>query len=355
MILFDHKIFFLQKHGGISRYIIELCKKLKENKNEYLVQALIHNNIYLKNSNINKSQNLYLNKYPKFSRKIIEYINNHNIEKKINSEKFKILHNTYYGKYKTNNKISKITSVYDFIHEIFSKEYNYKENIKRNAIDNSDHFICISNNTKNDLIKYYNVDEKKISVVYLGGDHLPKSNSSYNEKPFVLYVGYRGKYKNFEILLDSFNQSSKLKKDFKIICYGDSYFTKKELSKINHYKLSEKIEHISGDDQLLSNLYSSAKCHVITSKYEGFGITAVEAYNFDCPVVQNNNSSLNEVGYKKNSFNGSSEELTNVLENILYSSQIYKDSISAGNKLKEKFNWENCYQNTMQVYKKFGI
>ena len=73
MILFDHKIFFLQKHGGISRYIIELCKKLKENKNEYLVQALIHNNIYLKNSNINKSQNLYLHKYPKFSRKIIEY------------------------------------------------------------------------------------------------------------------------------------------------------------------------------------------------------------------------------------------------------------------------------------------
>ena len=43
--------------------------------------------------------------------------------------------------------------------------------------------------------------------------------------------------------------------------------------------------------------WNDAKCHVITSKYEGFGITAVEAYNFNCPVIQNNNSSLNEVGY----------------------------------------------------------
>ena len=77
-----------------------------------------------------------------------------------------------------------------------------KKNLKKDAIDNSDHFICISNNTKKDLIEYYNIDEKRISVVYLGGDHLPKPNYSFNEKPFILYVGYRKNYKNFRILLN---------------------------------------------------------------------------------------------------------------------------------------------------------
>ena len=355
MILFDHKIFFLHKHGGISRYITELCKFLKKNNVEHLVQASIHNNTYLKNSDITKSRNIYLNQYPRFSRKIIEYINNYNLKKKINDEKIKILHNTYYGKYKTDKKIYKITSVYDFTHEIFSKDYDYKKNLKKGAIDNSDHFICISNNTKKDLIEYYNIDEKRISVVYLGGDHLPKTNYSFNEKPFILYVGYRENYKNFKILLNAFNQSHKLKKDFEIICYGDNFFSKEELSKINEYGLSNKIRHFSGDDQLLSNLYSSAKCHVITSKYEGFGITAIEAYNFNCPVIQNNNSSLSEIGYSKNNFNGTAEELTYILEDVLYLDQRYKESIEAGNKLKEKFNWKNCYLGTMQVYKKFDV
>ena len=53
-------------------------------------------------------------------------------------------------------------------------------------------------------------------------------------------------------------------------------FTKYELSKIESFGLSGKVKHIIGDDQLLADLYNSAQCHVITSKYEGFGMTATE-------------------------------------------------------------------------------
>ena len=55
--------------------------------------------------------------------------------------------------------------------KFFQKNIIIKKNKK--AIKNSDHIICISENTKNDLMKYYNIDEKNVSVVYLGGDHLP--------------------------------------------------------------------------------------------------------------------------------------------------------------------------------------
>ena len=60
-------------------------------------------------------------------------------------------------------------------------------------------------------MKYYNIDEKNVSVVYLGGDHLPKPKVFSNTKPYILYVGFRGKYKNFDLLLNSFSQSKNLK------------------------------------------------------------------------------------------------------------------------------------------------
>ena len=76
-------------------------------------------------------------------------------------------------------------------------------------------------------------------------------------------------------------------------------FTKYELSKIESFGLSGKVKHIIGDDQLLADLYNSAQCHVITSKYEGFGMTATEAYNFNCSVLCNNNSSLREITFER--------------------------------------------------------
>ena len=354
MILFDYKIFFLQKYGGISRYIIELSKKLKENNIDNLIQAFIHKNIYLRDQDVSKSKNFYLNDYPKYTRKIINYLNSYNFESKSKDNKYKIFHNTYYSDYKLNPKMNKITSVYDFTHEIFSKEYNYKKEIKKKAIKNSDHIICISENTKNDLMKYYNIDEKNVSVVYLGGDHLPKPKVFSNTKPYILYVGFRGKYKNFDLLLNSFSQSKKLKDTIEIICFGDVPFTKYELSKIESFGLSGKVKHIIGDDQLLADLYNSAQCHVITSKYEGFGMTATEAYNFNCPVLCNNNSSLREIAFEKNIFDGSSENLTYLLEKVIYSEDFRLDIIKKGNELK-KFNWQNCYNDTIKVYKKFNF
>ena len=353
MILFDYKIFFLQKYGGISRYFIELFKKFDQNNIDYLLQVSIHQNYYLKINSIKKSKNIHLNNYPKYTRKMIESINNYFFLKKIKSEKFKIIHNTYYGNNILNQDKTIITSVYDFTHEIFSDEFNYSKNIKKNSIKNSNHFICISENTKNDLIKFYNINEKNISVIYLGGDHLPKSNFTFESKPFVLYVGYRENYKNFEILLKSFYESDKLKNDFDIICYGSNKFTKNELSKIQKYGLLDKVKHMAGDDQLLSNLYSSAKCHVITSRYEGFGITAIEAYNFGCPVILNNSSSLKEVGTKTNSFEGSSEQLKILLEKTLYSEEFSDEIKNIGEKFKKKFSWNNCYKETIKVYEKF--
>ena len=353
MIIFDYNIFFLQKYGGISRYFIELCKQMNNNQIDYLIQATIYQNDYLKKNILNKSFNIHLKKYPRFSRKVFGLINKHFFYKSIKKRQVKIFHNTYYGNFVLDKNIAQISTVYDFTHEIFSKEYDYKKNIKTNAIKNSNHLICISENTKKDLVEFYNIKPENISVVYLGGNHLPKFNKIFNEKTYFLYVGYRENYKDFHVLLETFHSSTRLKKDFNIICFGSSEFNKEEINKIAQYKLTDVVRHVKGGDQELSNLYSSASCHIITSKYEGFGITAVEAYNFGCPVIHTGKGSLMEIADINGLYDGSSENLKNLLEKFLYSNENKKKMIQNTDKIKEKFTWESCFNDTYNVYKKF--
>jgi glycosyltransferase involved in cell wall biosynthesis len=353
MIIFDYNIFFLQKFGGISRYFVELCKQMSLNQIDYHIQSAIHQNYYLNEASVNKSYNIYLKEYPRFTRRFITSINKYFFYRNINRNNHKIFHNTYYGNFKLNKNITQISTIYDFTHEIFSKQYNYKENIKIEAIKNSNHLICISENTKKDLIKFYNIKSKDVSVVYLGGDHLPKANKILKDKPFILYVGYRENYKNFDILLKTFYSSPKLKKDFDIICFGGSQFNDDEINKISKYGLTDLVKYISGDDQKLSDLYASASCHVITSKYEGFGITAIEAYNFGCPVIHTGKGSLAEVADMKSQYDGTYENLKFILEKFLYSNQDMKELSINTKKIKNKFTWANCFNNTHVVYKKF--
>ena len=74
--------------------------------------------------------------------------------------------------------------------------YNLKNSIivrlskKQKIIDHADHFICISKNTQKDLIKYYGIEEKKTSVIYLSSFN--KQNSTIkkhlNIKPYFLQM-----------------------------------------------------------------------------------------------------------------------------------------------------------------------
>ena len=53
----------------------------------------------------------------------------------------------------------------------------------------------------------------------------------------------------------------------------------------------KKIKFISGDDKNLNYLYMKAELYVCPSKYEGFGLTILEAMNMDCPIISSGTSS----------------------------------------------------------------
>ena len=145
-----------------------------------------------------------------------------------------IIHKTYYGeKYFVNKKARKVMNVYDLIHEKFYQDYNLSKNSlpKKKSLINADMIICPSINTKKDLLEIYKVKEDKIKVINIGISdfkNISYQNEDKLDYPYLLYVGYRGKYKNFKNLVIAIGKSKKILNDFKIVCFGLENFQMKK-------------------------------------------------------------------------------------------------------------------------------
>ena len=208
------------------------------------------------------------------------------------------MHLTYYDKvYNLKKKVKKILTIYDLIHEKFNYYYGKElSNYKKKSINFADEIICISNNTKNDLLNFYDVDEAKVSVIHLGVEKKNFIKKLKLDQQVILYVGNRRKYKNFDRFIKAYSISNDLVKNSKIICFGGGKFTEDEKKYIKSLHIPEnKISQISGDDNLLNQLYKSVEFLIVPSLYEGFGLPILEAMSCGCPVLCGDKSSMPEV------------------------------------------------------------
>lgn len=360
-ILYDYNIFAFQKFGGISRYFIEIFKIIK-NFHKAKVVAPIYTNYYLKEFKNKDVFNLFFfSKQYKYTRSVTKVINNLIFKLFIRLYKPDIIHLTYYSKkLEFKKKCKTVITVYDLIHEIFEEKYNfrYPKKFKKNYILSSDWIICISENTKKDLIKFYNVDKKKISVIplaYNKSKDFVKIDDIFLELPYLLYVGARDNYKNFENFIIAYSTSSKLRKDFRIVCFGGGPFNDSEKKLMQNLDIDiSNIKYISGSDQQLNYVYMKAKAYVCPSLYEGFGLTILEAMNMNCPIISSNAGSLPEVGGDFIEYFDpyNIDEIKDKIEKVVYSeANILKQKKNFSKNL-QKFSWEATAKETMYIYEK---
>jgi glycosyltransferase involved in cell wall biosynthesis len=360
-IIYDHKIFYLQKYGGISNYFINLCNKVKLSHDAKIIAPIHVNNYLEKFDNKNKLTFIKLQKQFKYTRKISNKINDYFFYNYCRFKNPDIVHLTYFDKLISfKKKFKVIVTVYDLIHEIYEKKYDFKypKNFKSTYLNIADEIICISENTKRDLIKYYDIDEKKITVIYLGVNKGTKYKEIKNlnlDKPYLLFVGDRKKYKNFDNFMISFSKSDKLKKDFNIICFGGGSVSIIELKKINDLKIdTNNIKFINGDEFELNYIYKNAKAFICPSLYEGFGLTILEAMNMNCPVITSNTSSLKEVGGDAAVYFNpvNIDDIKYKIESVVYSdNKIFelRDKMTNNN---NRFDLNFTAQQTLNVYEK---
>ena len=348
MLILDNIIFSLQKSGGVSAVWYEHLQRLLSDQqfSEYL--KLIEfdkaiSNVFRKGLKINESIILH-----ESSRllKLRRYINP---PLKFTSDPF-IFHSSYYRTCPNKNAIN-ITTVHDFTYEYFTKGVAKSIHCwqKYRAIRNSDLIICISENTKKDLLKFVpDIDATKIRVIYNGvsEDYFPMNDSHVDESRFALFVGARDGYKNFDIAVEAIKDTSL---DFVIVGSPLSVIEIKYLDSTlgkNRYRYAGRISN-----KELNELYNSAFCLLYPSSYEGFGIPVIEAQKAGCPVIAANRSSIPEIiGDKTMLINEISS--TEILKKIqsLKNDHIRKEMIALGLENAKRFSWDKTYAETIKVY-----
>ena len=355
-IAYDHTIFLIQKYGGISRYFNELAKNLNDKYNVKIFSP-IHLNEMI-NSNNNTFKIKKINSIPKFSNKLLNYLNF--IINEIYFYKWKpnIIHKTYFNSYKYKNKAKKIINVWDLSHEKFHFMYNKSKNWKPKnlSLNQVDHVICSSINTQKELSEYYNFDYKKTSVVYQCPPDLNyKVSLNKNKEKFLLYVGSRLKYKNFENLLKALSLNKNILQDFKLICFGTETLSKREKFLINSYNLNKKnIIFENGNDLKLAKYYINATALIYPSKNEGFGYPPLEAMKYGCPVISSNNKAILEAtNLEKYTFDPyDPNDIIKKIEDIIYSKNEINHLTEYGLNRAKKFTRSNMIEDIKKVYEK---
>lgn len=359
-IIYDHQIFTSQKYGGVSRYFYELIKFFNHKKDiEIFTSIVFSNNHYISDKKDVKHIRFFPDTGFRGKQRLILPINKINSIMNIKKQKFDVFHPTNYDPYFLSYLKNKpfVLTVYDMIHERFKDMFpnNKTTENKKILCEKASKIIAISESTKKDLIEFFDIEESKIEVIYLGNSMVLDNKTTLDKvvpQKYILFVGSRGGYKNFDRFINSISSLLNKNLDLSVVCVGGGKFTNNELDMFKNLTIINKVLQYTLDDNSLSQFYAKAVMFVFPSLYEGFGIPVLEAFACDCPLLCSNTSSLPEIaGDGAEYFDPySKESICNAVEKVLNSDEVKDKLIKNGRERLKHFSWEKTGEQTKDIY-----
>ena len=263
---------------------------------------------------------------------------------------------SYRGKY--------VTTVHDLTHIIFPEflggkaKHVYAKFLMSQALKRASHIFTVSENSKRDIQKYFNIAEDRISITYNGIDNdfrvKNKSEISYlydkynipRDKKLLLYVGNLKPHKNLCTLLKALQALNR--EDMYLLLVGKAFKSIDLDEQEKQMGIKDKVIHtgmVSKGE--LIDLYNLADLFVFPSLYEGFGIPPLEAMACGTPVICSNNSSLPEVvGEAAIMFDPYSiDDICNKIENYTWDNEL----IQKGFNRVSQFSWQKTVDQVKKI------
>jgi len=264
-----------------------------------------------------------------------------------------------------------VLTVHDLIYKLFPdyhKQLNYWYLNKAMPLfcQKADAIIAVSEATKQDIVKYYNIDPAKISVVY-------EAASSHFEPPspartalvrkkydlpsrFLIHLSTIEPRKNLNRLLDALLALRQTYPDLHLVLAGgkgwlyEDFFARIETEGLSNYVSA--LGWVPDED--LPAVIAAADLAVQPSLYEGFGIPILEHMASGQVVAASNSSSHPEVGGDAAAYFNPMDvaEMTAVIGRLLMDRDEYSHRRELGLKQAARFSWQRAAKETAAVYDK---
>jgi glycosyltransferase involved in cell wall biosynthesis len=351
-ILYDANIYLEQKAGGISRYHYELFKGIRSlGYDARIVGLFVKNRYLLSDSQYGKS---FINDPTASFAAFNKWILKRKLRKRDSNM---IFHPS--GAYKSlYYEVSRIKNIVFTVHDMIVEKQNKDAiTVKTFYTTIANKIIAVSETTKRDIIKLWDIDGDKIEVIYHGSSLNPQM-AKKTAKPvpdsFLLYVGDRGGHKNFTTFVKAIAGLLNERENLYLVCVGKRAFSDEETQLITGLGIDKKIIfYLRPDDNELAYLYCKAEAFVFPSLDEGFGIPVLEAWSCDTPVVLSNNSCFTEIAAEAGYYfvPDSQESIRESIEKVLTDKDLQKDLVKKGTNRLSLFSWEKTAKQTAELYK----
>lgn len=371
-ILFDHQIFWQQHYGGISRYYVELIDRLRRFPGvDPRTSMWYSQNAHLTASSL-IADGLAPSRPPSYT--VVQWVKRltgHDLAGRLHEGRsikalkqgdYDLFHPTYYMPYFLEHLGERpfVVTVYDMIHELFPQMFGKNDPTserKKILVDRADRLIAISDSTKNDLVRICSVAPSKVDVVHLASSLDPAQTAPRPEwlpSRYVLFVGNRGGYKNFDRFARSMSTVMHEDADIRLVCGGGGPLTEAEQRLLKEIGIDGRTVQIKFDDPMLTCLYRNAEAFIFPSLYEGFGIPILESFSCGCPLLSSNTSSFPEViGDAGVMFDPYDEAaMAETISKVLADAEMRQRMVDRGLARAKEFSWDKTAQNTREVYER---
>jgi glycosyltransferase involved in cell wall biosynthesis len=230
--------------------------------------------------------------------------------------------------------------------------------------------IADSHQTRQDLVRLFELDEAKIDVVHLGvsstfqrvtdEEELSNVRARYRlPSRFVLYLGALEPRKNLETLIDAMALLRRAGTDEPLVIAGsglESYEQKLGAHVRRAGLIPDRDVYFAGhvEDRDLPALYSASELFAFPSRYEGFGLPPLEAMACGVPVVLASNSSMAEVyaGTCTMVDGDDASTFADAMHATLVDSCRKPEWSSRGLELAGRLGWQRTCADTLAVYER---
>ncbi len=262
-------------------------------------------------------------------------------------------------------KTKAVVMVHDLAWKYFPEAYSsiakrYLKFFTSTAMSKAKAILVPSQATKDDLAKFYKNGLEKVTVTPLGYNenlYNPKKEygSSPDTDPYFYYTARVEERKNTKLLIDAFALLAKESKNVKLYIAGKPgtgyEIVKKKIESLPINIRERVIELGFIPDEESVRYLKHAVAFVFPSKYEGFGISALEPLAMGTPLICSNASSLPEVAGDAAILLAPENPLTwaAAMSRVLHQKDLANSLSEKGMDQAKKFSWEKCAQQTLDV------